>query len=1000
MLCIVLISVSTQAREPRRDPGLRPYRPALEEPLEGLDRGMQRMESAAVDTYCIVWFDFEPMNWQGWTRVDNTAQPGIFFHVDDFDGLGGGAYGRLVPIEGTRSMWCGTRPGNGYYLCSWEAAPGYGNDWNQEIRAIVTGFVGRLNLSYHIVYDSEQDLDKTTVIWERWGDEEILAEYDGTGDMIASHEMLSPTAGTKLRFRFTSDGAWSDQDGLWDTDGACIVDSITISDDTGTIDFEDFESAAVGETEAGIWEASAGDAFGSYAKLMNNLIDPDPCEANYGTMVTFVDETGPYPEPGITSTPFCKGPGGISAPCQDEQIVSPLIDLTRYSTNCDENQDAEIPPGALPGLGGLVLRFTAYYDLPLSNLVFATWAVRDIEDGCSGNWRKRDMVFYQPTGWYFNNGGPISDLITADTMQIALGVNDMCDQWYLEFGNCADHTPYPWYDNVRLYRYETIGPQWSVRRIDLFQDTFPESEFEIESWCRADMANDLRPNDDPVIDPGDSAVIWCSASLAGGLDTLPDGQDMVYCHVNVEYRGTGSKPDLFGPTLAGTYGTYESDDGNWTILHCPQARTHGHDVSDRYMIDLNDSLFTRGYMVEYYFKAYAQGGASSTYPEDAEEAGGARFEFTCLPTLASRTLYVDDYDGRGTFEGTVQNYFDGTYAWTYGFIPEAPDRYDVNGPSSAVSNGIGARASHTALQEAYDYIIFDSGDLDFCTISDGTEYSDKSNDAALLIDFLHYSEHKTGLWVLGDDVARDLGGSAAPVALELMTTICGVALANDSYFELSGGMSGGGTAIPIVTGVPGSIFDGIEYYAYGGCPQINAFDVLDATGAGEYCLQYPDHNSTQYYAGIYTDQVNDFAYPMRTVWVGHSFMYIRETECEEPVRGDIWWDVNLFFEGGTDWVHTDLPPAVTTMSRCWPNPFNPVTTIAFTLKAKGPVSLRIYDVSGRLVRTLVDDVCEAGRYEITWDGRNDGGRGVASGIYFCRMAAAEFERTEKMVLLK
>ena len=63
--------------------------------------------------------------------IDNTAQVDTFFHVDDFAGLGGGDFGRLVPIEGTKSLWCGTPPGDDFYMCSWFNAPGYGNGWNQ-----------------------------------------------------------------------------------------------------------------------------------------------------------------------------------------------------------------------------------------------------------------------------------------------------------------------------------------------------------------------------------------------------------------------------------------------------------------------------------------------------------------------------------------------------------------------------------------------------------------------------------------------------------------------------------------------------------------------------------------------------------------------------------------------------------------------------------------------------------------------------------------------------
>jgi predicted lipoprotein with Yx(FWY)xxD motif len=83
-----------------------------------------------------------------------------------------------------------------------------------------------------------------------------------------------------------------------------------------------------------------------------------------------------------------------------------------------------------------------------------------------------------------------------------------------------------------------------------------------------------------------------------------------------------------------------------------------------------------------------------------------------------------------------------------------------------------------------------------------------------------------------------------------------------------------------------------------------------------------------------------------------------------------------------------------------PNPFNPVTTIRFGLKERGPARLSIYDAAGRLVRTLVDDTRPAGAYSIEWDGRDTEGRAVASGVYFYCLRADAFEQTRKMVLLK
>ncbi len=83
-----------------------------------------------------------------------------------------------------------------------------------------------------------------------------------------------------------------------------------------------------------------------------------------------------------------------------------------------------------------------------------------------------------------------------------------------------------------------------------------------------------------------------------------------------------------------------------------------------------------------------------------------------------------------------------------------------------------------------------------------------------------------------------------------------------------------------------------------------------------------------------------------------------------------------------------------------PNPFNPVTTVRFGLPVSSPVSLRIYDTAGRLVRVLIDGHREAGHHEMTWDGLDGSGRPVASGVYFYRLAIGTFVEDRKMVLLR
>lgn len=112
-------------------------------------------------------------------------------------------------------------------------------------------------------------------------------------------------------------------------------------------------------------------------------------------------------------------------------------------------------------------------------------------------------------------------------------------------------------------------------------------------------------------------------------------------------------------------------------------------------------------------------------------------------------------------------------------------------------------------------------------------------------------------------------------------------------------------------------------------------------------------------------------------------------------------DIRIATERTTD-AGEDTPPggAVTALMSPWPNPFNPSVNIPFSLAAEGPVELSIFDVSGRLVRLLVDRPLPAGPHSASWDGRNDAGKTVSSGVYFCRMSAGIHESSHRLVLMR
>ncbi len=119
-----------------------------------------------------------------------------------------------------------------------------------------------------------------------------------------------------------------------------------------------------------------------------------------------------------------------------------------------------------------------------------------------------------------------------------------------------------------------------------------------------------------------------------------------------------------------------------------------------------------------------------------------------------------------------------------------------------------------------------------------------------------------------------------------------------------------------------------------------------------------------------------------------------------------------------EWTDAGKPEKIKLFQN-YPNPFNPLTRIQYTVGSRqtkaadgglvlseveglwtADVSIRIYNLLGQLVRTLVDEPMKPGNYQVIWDGKDDKGKEVASGIYFCKLTAGPYQKIRKMVLLK
>jgi hypothetical protein len=120
-----------------------------------------------------------------------------------------------------------------------------------------------------------------------------------------------------------------------------------------------------------------------------------------------------------------------------------------------------------------------------------------------------------------------------------------------------------------------------------------------------------------------------------------------------------------------------------------------------------------------------------------------------------------------------------------------------------------------------------------------------------------------------------------------------------------------------------------------------------------------------------------------------------DSTLSESVRSD---SIAVTYAAGLD--EGTVVPVEFSLSQNYPNPFNAETTIKFALPEQCPVTIRVFNINGQLIRTLTDYHLPAGHHRVRWDGTDNGGGAAASGVYFYIFRAGEFNRTRRMVLLK
>ncbi|MCK9995961.1 MAG: T9SS type A sorting domain-containing protein, partial [Candidatus Krumholzibacteria bacterium] len=597
----------------------------------------------------------------------------------------------------------------------------------------------------------------------------------------------------------------------------------------------------------------------------------------------------------------------------------------------------------------------------------------------------------------------VPDLMNTgrDEVQVMMEVAEYGYVWGWT-GN--DGYPAPYYDNVIIKIYPYNGPGMSARELDMAQDNFP-ARGTIDMGdpgshsVRFDMANNISLAAHLRNDPGDSMVVDINPVRTGaGFDGFPTLHYILDRNPIFDAYRTAGMPDMgfaVGDSAVGISGS--PTPGKWAF-------------------DLPDTGFLfPGDVLHYYISATdALGGVGGSDPQTslmpADTTGfstgfgdpmgyNSTFVIHALPSISDGAgahpgiLFLNDFANRG---GENEWY---TALNNIGLlVGEDYDVYYTNGPSSGVGNGIGGRASHLMLT-GYDDILYTSGNLGVNTIANGDFENDAGDDVGTLMNWLDIGGKD--IFLTGDDLASDMA-QAGTATLAFLEQYMGVGVIT---FDIRSFI--GNQMTPMVRVIGGNpVFGGTlqTWIAYGGCFGINTFDGVNVIGTGQRLAEFVDPNGGDY--GYAAAALNVMESGSRAVSMTVDLMYVYTDPVAPgnllPGRAQLLKDVLAYFNvAGLPQNVSPVLPGITFQTSNYPNPFNPSTTIKYSMPQDGHLKLSIFNVRGQLVKTLIDGVRPAGADQaVVWDGSDNQDSSVSSGVYFYEARIKSEVKIGKMTLLK
>lgn len=946
---------------------------------------------------------------EGWTSVDATAKTAINWSVTTFNS----------PNPGSPAAWCGeiltACPGG-------DSPQGYRNNYDERLDWYGTVADNSLPTSVTVQallnYDSEPGYDFTYLEVERAAGLDPILTF--TGSNRDSNNVFVPvvidetfSVGTAdyvgpglnqvhIRWHVVADGAWSDSDCLWATDGACQIDNVVVKFGTTTVLTSNFD------TGLAPWTVSFPPSVGDFAKVWPRLNDIDACGTNITPQFAFIDDGVVVPgtggTPGVTWT---YGPGGY--------CVNPYGGLGGNSNGYYMTNSIWSPVVAYPaGYDGCRIEADVYRHLPLSNGMFYTWGVRGSTDGgvTWSAWKDRNFVYYGTAFDYLRIRPLVSDLLPANMTHVQMQL--ACEELAQYDTPNPDPTPAPYFDNVGITAFTLTGPAFAYRSIDIPNDGFPAiGTIDYANLgandVRIDMARNIAPRTHFRNDPGDSAYVDLTARSGAALT----GRPVIYVRMkaNPLFDAFRTLPANFTQTGNFIDGFMVTD----TTKNATGAVT-----PNRWKINLPDTDFLYpGDVIHWYIRGEDNKGGNigvtllprdttgfsifPGHPDYVHLRYLRDFIFGGLPTMTGATvndqpkiLFWNDFDTRGGEDEWIAALRTLGYAEGVDY-----DVYYTKGPSSGVGNGLGGRASPVQLA-GYRTMLYSTGDVATPGFSNGdtptSAQTDPGNDIGTVDGWLQRGGKN--FFGTGDDWVLGLNSMGAAGSAFINTWL------SCSFIQTDVRPLIGNQTSPRVLPIAGNAVGlNFPFVAYGGCFIINRFDAITANAPATRILEFANPagagGAYAQAAGVYN---NVAAYTAKLIYFPFDLMYVIDPADAAPqplpARTRVLQRILTFFgEAGTSPV-TDVPEAGVFSAKAYPNPFNPITKIHYSLPKAGELSVRIYNVRGELVRTLHDGYTEQLTGDLQWNGTNDGGQSVASGVYFYQVKTAGNEVFNKMTLVK